>query len=81
MDFLFKKKEQIWINIDIPTKKITVHHKCTYTEKMKETSFKGIGTLKRDGGWLKVDSLKAAEQLFEEKYSHFSFVNHCSQGT
>ncbi|WP_312474752.1 hypothetical protein [Neobacillus sp.] len=58
MDFLFTKKAQIWINIDIPTKKFTIHHKCIYTDKMSETSYKGIGTLKRDGGWLKADTVK-----------------------
>ncbi|MEH7249494.1 hypothetical protein V7114_22260 [Neobacillus niacini] len=74
---MFKKKKQIWINIDVPTKKFTLHHDCQYTEKIKETPFKGVKTLKRDGGWLQVDSLSAAENLFENSYSHYTFVEHC----
>jgi hypothetical protein len=77
MEFLFRKKELIWINIDLPTKRFTIHHNCTYTDKMKETPFKGVGTLKRDGGWLKVGSISEADNLFENSYSHFAFVSHC----
>jgi hypothetical protein len=66
MMFPFKKNNPILINIDIPTKKFTIHHQCVYTEKMKETPFKGIGELKRDGGWIKVKSLEDADSLYED---------------
>jgi len=75
--FMFKKKEKFWINIDIPTKKFTLHHSCYYTEKMTETPNKGVGNLKKDGGWLQMNSLKEAENLFIDCYSHFTFIRHC----
>jgi hypothetical protein len=77
MAFMFRKKDPIWINIDDPTKKFTLHHHCQFTEKIKETPYKGVNTLKRDGGWLQVVSLRAAEKLYENSYSNYSFVNHC----
>jgi hypothetical protein len=77
MGFIFKKKESIWINIDVPTKKFTLHHHCQFTEKIKETPYKGVKTLKRDDGWLEVDNMNAAENLFDNSYSQFAFVNHC----
>jgi hypothetical protein len=77
MGLLFEKKEPIWINIDVPTKKFTLHHHCHFVEKIRETPFKGVRTLKRDGGWLRLDSMGAAKTLIEKNYSHYLFVNHC----
>ena len=44
----------VWVNIDKPTKKITIHtnENCTYVVDKKETPYKGIEELKRDGGWI-----------------------------
>jgi hypothetical protein len=77
MSFLFTKKEPIWINIDIPTKKFTLHKQCGYTEKIKETALKGVGSLKKDGGWLQVKSKSEAEILYDGGCAHFELVNHC----
>ena len=43
----------VWVNVDKPTKKLTMHTNlsCIYVLKKKETPFKGIEELKRDGGW------------------------------
>jgi hypothetical protein len=71
------KKSPVFINIDIPTKKFTIHHQCAYTKKLKETPLKGVGQLKRDGGWLQIDGLKKAESLFEESYMDFTLITHC----
>lgn len=46
---------KVYVNIDKPLKRITVHRnqKCTYVSRyLQETDFKGVGNLKRDGGWL-----------------------------
>ena len=42
----------VWVNIDKPTKKITIHtnENCTYVIDKKETPCKVIEKLKRDGG-------------------------------
>ncbi|NYE08982.1 hypothetical protein F4694_005839 [Bacillus niacini] len=77
MALMCRKKDPIWINIDDPTKKFTLHHQCRFTENIKETPYKSVNTLKRDGGWLQVDSLRVAEKLYENSYSNYSFANHC----
>lgn len=43
----------VWMNIDKPIKKCTIHQdsSCTYVKNKKETQYKGIEELKRDGGW------------------------------
>lgn len=52
----------IWVNIDKPTKKITIHTdpNCIYIPK-GETPYKGIERLKRDGGWLSFSTLSEAQ--------------------
>ena len=42
----------VWVNIDKPTKKCTIHtnDRCQYVINKKETSLKGIENLKTDGG-------------------------------
>jgi hypothetical protein len=44
----------IWVNVDKPTKKLTIHTNlsCVYVLDKKETPYKGIEELKRDGGWI-----------------------------
>lgn len=76
--FNFSKiKEEIWVNIDIPTKTLTLHQNCVYIDKMKESNFKGIGTIKRDGGWIKKNRLKEIRILHEEKYPDYTMKSHC----
>ena len=57
----FTKKEnispkignKIWVNINRPTKKCTIHTNlsCSYVLTIKETPRKGLEVLKIDGGW------------------------------
>ncbi|WP_147535466.1 hypothetical protein [Bacillus marasmi] len=77
MGILFVEKQKVWINIDHPTKRFSLHKVCIYTDKMSETPYKGVGTLKRDGGWLQVKNLQAAEDFYADYYPHYEFVNHC----
>lgn len=47
------------VNIDKPLKSLTAHTNpdCTFvTRYMAETPYKGLGEIKRDGGWLQFDS-------------------------
>lgn len=48
-----KTGNKIWVNINRPTKKCTLHTNlsCPYVLAIKETNRKGIEDLKRDGGW------------------------------
>lgn len=42
-----------WLNVDNPTKIARLHRKgCRHELAKRETSFKGINQLKKDGGWL-----------------------------
>ena len=53
-----------WINIDRPTKVARVHRPggCVYERNKAETPHKGVGSLKRDGGWLEFPSMTCAKE-------------------
>lgn len=53
----------IWVNVDKPTKKLTIHTdpSCEYVLNKRETNCKGIEEMKRDGGWVSFDSLEKAK--------------------
>ncbi|PLR92019.1 hypothetical protein [Bacillus sp. T33-2] len=70
-------KNNVWVNIDKPTKKFTIHHKCAYTEKMAETPFKGINEMKRDGGWFSEKNEDRAIQLHNKCYPNYTMIRHC----
>jgi hypothetical protein len=67
-----------WVNVDKPTKKCTIHNEdCTYVVGKKETDFKGIEILKRDGGWFSFSSNSDAENYCRSKFNNYSIVKHC----
>jgi len=42
-----------WLNIDFPTGNARLHsNSCRHSESVNPTTLKGVGKLKRDGGWL-----------------------------
>ena len=53
----------IWVNVDKPTKKLTIHTdpSCEYVLNKRETNCKGIEEMKRDGGWVSFDNLEKAK--------------------
>jgi len=60
-----------WMNIDKPTKTITIHsNTCKYVVK-KETKYKGIERERRDGGWYLIDSTLESQQFYHYSYPHF----------
>jgi len=69
----------VWINVDKPTKKCTLHMKssCNYLHKKSETHYKGIGYLKRDGGWLSFPDPKLAKLYLQSYLPKYEFVDHC----
>lgn len=77
--FFSKKKPEtaIWLNIDIPTKKCTIHSSCGFSDNKSETNYKGILELKRDGGWLKFKSKEEAKEYQRRNYSTYSMIEHC----
>lgn len=68
-----------WVNIDIPTKLFTLHEApdCIYIEKMEETPYKGLKTIKRDGGWMQYENRDAALQAQLEHFKRHKIVFHC----
>ena len=69
----------VWLNIDKPTKKCTLHmnSNCTYLQEKGETEYKGIGNLKRDGGWLSFADPKLAKQYHQSTLPDYEFIDHC----
>lgn len=60
----------MWLNVDIPTKKLTLHEDyCTFIPK-KEMKYKGIYGFLRDGGWL----------FFETRYDALVETAHKHEG-
>lgn len=71
--------QTIWLNIDIPLKRCTVHGdpKCPYVQNMVETRYKGIDRLKRDGGWLRFGHIREAREFHLARYDQFQWREHC----
>lgn len=70
----------VWLNIDNPTKKCTLHSdsNCVYLKNKEETEYKGIGELKRHGGWLEFLKETEAREFYLAKLERYRFFEHCS---
>jgi len=57
------------INVDRPTKRVTIHRSggCTSVMNKAETPLKGVGQLKADGGWLKFETEDEAAAYAERE--------------
>ena len=63
------KVDGYWVNVDFPLKSCTLHRvECSYAMNRAETEYKGMGEMKRDGGWLHFANLFAAEQYCQEHF-------------
>jgi len=68
----------VWVNIDKPTKKCTIHFgNCTYVKNKKETKLKGIEELKSDGGWLSFDTIAKARHYCSSNFANYVISQHC----
>ena len=69
----------IWVNIDKPTKRYVIHasRSCQYVVQKAETNYKGVDTLKRDGGWISFDSRANALARYGKQFSNFDLIDHC----
>ncbi len=67
-----ERSSNYWLNVDIPTKKATLHALgCKYEIEKRETPLKGLGHLKRDGGWLGFASEADADIYARAKLSGY----------
>lgn len=56
-----------WLNVDFPTSVAVLHmSKCRHTDDIAATGLKGIGRLKRDGGWVPFESREEAENYVRD---------------
>jgi len=67
----------VWMNIDIPTRRNIIHSDtCVYVLNKKQTPLKGIGRLRRDGGWLPFNSAEQVECYSRECLTGKNLVIH-----
>lgn len=71
--------KEIWINIDIPTKSVTFHkhESCQSLHFLKESLYKGVHSILRDGGWLSFSSIEDANRFLADQYPQYSSKQHC----
>ncbi len=63
-----------WVNVDFTTKICTLHApSCIYEMNKAETNYKGIGQLKRDGGWLQFESAAEAEMACRKRFPKLTY--------
>ncbi len=54
----------VWVNVDKPTNCCTIHlDSCRHVAEKRETEFKGIQDMKRDGGWSELSTLREAREF------------------
>lgn len=67
-----------WVNVDKPTRMCTIHGGgCTYEENKSETPLKGVGQLRRDGGWLSFGTREDVEEYCRVNWKGFNVRRHC----
>ncbi|HBV89351.1 MAG TPA: hypothetical protein DEF42_22490 [Desulfosporosinus sp.] len=66
-------------HVDKPLRTCTLHtdDSCIYWIKKGETSYKGLGHLKRDGGWLSFNDEKEAVVYKETSFPKYQLIDHC----
>jgi hypothetical protein len=69
----------VWANIDVTTKTFTVHgdRDCGSVSHIAETPYKGVDSLKRDGGWLSFGSRNAAMEEQRREFKNYKLIIHC----
>ena len=75
MGYCAKEMKMFWVSVDIPTKTCIMHtDDCIYTKRMRETKLKGVGVLKRDGGWLSFGTFLQTEDYCKREWEPRSYA-------
>lgn len=62
----------MWMNVDKPERKCTIHtDSCLYAKNKKESKFKGILEIKDHGGWLPFESISTAREYQQSDFPSF----------
>lgn len=68
----------VWVNVDKPTKNCTIHgSNCIFVLRKRETKYKGLGKIKRDGGWILFESVEDAYTFCKERFPEYKVRRHC----
>ena len=72
----------LWLNVDKPDRKCTLHEADCRKRLTAETELKGIGELKKDGGWFSFENVEAAKTYSETEWPTYDFVERpgCCRG-
>ena len=71
---------RLWLNIDLPTSIATLHvSTCQYSVNKRVSTFKGVGDLRRDGGWLSFTSEDEAESYVRSYSDRRLSFKRCSR--
>jgi hypothetical protein len=66
-----------WVNIDTTTKTCTMHTAdCINAKTKSETKLKGVGLLKRDGGWLSFGTFVQTEDYCKREFGPKGYSIH-----
>lgn len=58
-----------WLNIDIPTRNWRLHKdNCRRSRGKYKTALKGVGNLRRDGGWLEFKTEQERKDFFQKNF-------------
>ena len=60
-----------WLNIDFPSKTVTLHKDSCMLCKPYEQKNKGVNKLLPNGGWYDFKTIEAAKALYEKYYDSF----------
>ncbi len=67
-----------WLNIDLPTSDAKLHVKsCRHVAAIDPTPLKGVGKLKRDGGWMVFETEQEAEDFVHNEIRPNVAFNRC----
>jgi hypothetical protein len=74
-----EETQMVWVNTDIPLKSCTVHghSHCTYVEHKRNTHFKGIELIKRDGGCMSLKTSVEANRFCQDQYTGYKLIVNC----
>jgi hypothetical protein len=69
----------VFVNIDKPTQRCTIHTNktCGFLQNRYATPLKGIGVLKKNGGWLSFDGIVVARKFCKAEFGTYTLIEHC----
>ena len=63
-----------WLNVDLPTSLACLHmNSCRHARDISPTELKGVGRMKRDGGWTPFESPHEAQAYIENLGRNVAF--------